>query len=193
MAKKNDMKNNTTYKLVLSGIMVALSVLLSFVQVYSLPMGGSITLFSMVPIVAVSWLLGTGWGLGSGFALALLQMIFGFSNFGYVSGPLAYFVLTMADYILPFTLLGLGGIFRNKIKNDYVAIGVGAFMVGFIRFICHFISGITIWGAWASDDTMSAICAYSLAYNGSYMLPETILTVIGSLLLLKLVFPKVEK
>ena len=193
MAKVNT-KNNTTYRLVLSAIMVALSVLLSFISVYQLPMGGSITLFSMVPIVIVSWLFGVPWGLLTGFVCSLIFMMVGFSNFGYVSGMLSYVILVLADYVVPFTMIGLGGIFKNKFGGKtLLEIGVGAFMVGVIRFICHFISGITIWGAFASDDTMSAIVAYSATYNGSYMLPETILTVIGAVLIAKFLFPRLDE
>lgn len=192
MSKKQRISNKNNYNMVFSAIMVALATLLSFVTVYNLPMGGSVTLFSMVPVVIVSWMLGVKWGLISGFTMGLLQMILGFSNFGYVSGLLAYIILILADYIVPFTLIGLAGIFKGKIKNDLVAVGLGACMVGVIRFCCHFISGITIWGVWASDDTLPAILSYSLIYNGSYMLPETILTIVGSVLVVKFILPKIS-
>lgn len=183
-----------TYRMVLSAIMVALSILLENISVYQLPMGGSITLFSMVPIVVVGWLFGTSWGLRSGFVTSLIFMLFGFKNFGYVSGALSYIILVLADYVLPFTLIGLGGIFKGKFGGKApLEIGVGAFMVGIIRYLCHFISGITIWGAFASDDTMSAIVAYSATYNGSYMIPNTILTVVGCVLLAIFLFPRLDE
>ncbi|HPY99958.1 MAG TPA: energy-coupled thiamine transporter ThiT, partial [Clostridiales bacterium] len=79
------------------------------------------------------------------------------------------------------------------IKNDAVAIGVGSFMVCFIRFLCHFVSGITIWASWADNKTWKAILLYSLSYNGSYMLPETILTVLGCVLLCLFLFPRLDE
>lgn len=184
---------NTTYRLVLSAIMVAMATVLSLIQPFSLPMGGSVTLFSMVPIITVAWLYGPKWGLLTGGVMAIIQLLFGLNNFGYVSGIGAYLILILADYIVPFTLLGLGGIFRGKIKNDAVAIGVGSFMVCFIRFLCHFVSGITIWASWADNKTWKAILLYSLTYNGSYMLPETILTVLGCVLLCLFLFPRLDE
>ena len=193
MAKSRSRMSNKTYRLVLSAIMVALAAVLSAFPVFQAPMGGSVTLFSQVPVVVVSWLFGVPWGLLTGFVMSIIEMLFGLNNFGYVSGPLAYTILVLADYLLPFTLLGLGGMFKKVIKNRDVAIGLGAFVVSLIRFLCHFISGITIWGAFASDQTMKAICAYSFTYNGSYMLFETILTVVGCVLLSHFLFPRLDE
>lgn len=182
-----------TYKLVLCAIMVALSTLLSFVQVYTLPMGGSITLFSMVPVVTVSWLFGLPWGLVSGFVFSILEMLFGLNNFSFVQGVGSYLILVLADYLVPFTMLGLAGMFKGKIKNKYFAFGLGTFIVCFIRFLCHFVSGVTIWSGYAPSTAMKAVVIYSLTYNGSYMLAETILTVVGALLVQRFVFPRLDE
>ena len=179
--------------MVLSAVMVGLATVLSAIQVYQLPMGGGITLFGQVPVIVVSWLFGLPWGLAAGVVMGLIQMLFGLSNFGYVSGPLAYTILVLADYIVPFTLLGLGGMFRKSVKNRNLAIGLGALVVSAIRFLSHFISGITIWGAFASDDTMGAIMAYSASYNGSYMIGETIITIVGCVLLSQFLFPRLDE
>ena len=45
------------------------------------------------------------------------------------------------------------------------------------RFACHYITGVVIWGQWAED--MSKYL-YSFLYNGQYMLPEIIITVVIS-------------
>jgi thiamine transporter len=109
--------------------------------------------------------------------MGAIQMFFGMGNFSYVSGIAAYLILIFADYIIAFGVLGLGGMFRNRIKNDAVAMAIGGGVVSLIRFICHFISGVTIWGDY-SNGSMGAVW-YSFTYNGSYMLPELIITVIG--------------
>ncbi len=192
MTEQKNNKNNT-YRLVLSAVMVAMATVLSFIQPYSLPMGGSVTLFSMVPIIVVAWLYGTKWGLLTGGVMSIIQLLFGFSNFGYVSGFVAYLVLIFADYVCPFTLLGLGGIFRGHIKNNTLAISLGALLVCFLRFLCHFISGITIWASWADNKTWKAVILYSLTYNGSYMLPETIITIVGCVLLSLFLFPRLDE
>ncbi len=186
----NSMK---TYRLVLSALMVAMATVLSLLTPIQLPFGGSVTLFSMVPLIVVSWLYGPKWGMGTGLVFGLIQMLFGMSNFGYVSGMVAYTILILADYIVPFTAMGLAGIFRGKIRKDTVAISVGAVMSCLIRFVCHFISGVTIWNSFANGHTWKLILIYSLTYNGSYMVPETIITVLGCILLAAFLLPRLDQ
>ena len=109
--------------------------------------------------------------------MAGIQMIFGLENFSYVSGIGAYLILIFADYIVAFGVLGLGGMFKNKIRNQSVALALGSVVVSLIRFLCHFISGVTIWSSYAEG---TSVWAYSLTYNASYMLPELIITAIGA-------------
>lgn len=172
--------NNRTFQMVFSAVMVALATVLSVIPVVQLPFGGSVTLFSQVPILAVSWILGVPWGLASGLAYAILQILVGgIGNFSYVQGILAYIILVFADYLVPFTFLGFGGMFKRVIKNPYVAASVGTLLVCFVRFISHFISGATIWTEYAPDTAVKAVLAYSASYNASYMVPETIISIVG--------------
>ena len=71
--------------------------------------------------------------------------------------------------------------FKNKIKNTTVSLALGSTVVSVIRFICHFISGVTIWGEYSNG--AKAVWLYSLTYNASYMLPELIITVVGCVVL----------
>jgi len=80
---------------------------------------------------------------------------------------------------VPFTALGLAGLFRNKTTIGWCT---GITLVILLRFICHFISGIVIWGQFAEG---MAPAAYSLIYNAQYMIPELTLTMIGAITLLK--------
>ena len=157
--------------------MLALSVVLAEFAVLKLPYGGSVTLFSQLPILLVSYRYGVKWGVSAGLTLAVSQMIFGFENFSYVSGIGAYLILVLFDYVIAFGVLGAGGIFAKLFKNQTAALVAGGAAVSAIRFICHFISGVTIWSAYAGD---LPVWKYSLAYNGGYMLPELIITVIGA-------------
>jgi thiamine transporter len=109
--------------------------------------------------------------------MGIIQMLFGIGNFSYVSGIAAYLILIFADYIIAFGALGFGGMFKNKIKNPAIAIGLGGAVVSLIRFLCHFISGVTIWGDYA--DGAQAVWEYSFTYNAGYMFPELIITVVG--------------
>jgi thiamine transporter len=104
-------------------------------------------------------------------------MLFGLGNFSFVKGIAAYLILAFADYIVAFGCFGLGGIFKKKIKNPVLSIALGGALVSVIRFICHFISGVTIWGDYS--DGAQAVWEYSLTYNAGYMVPELIITVLG--------------
>lgn len=170
-------KKDKIRRLVESALMLALATLLAEFAIIKFPFGGSVTIFSQVPMVVVSYRYGIKWGAFAGLCMGVVQMLFGMGNFAYVSGIVAYLILIFADYIIAFGALGFGGMFKNKIKSPVVAIALGGAVVSVIRFLCHFISGVTIWGDYA--DGAQAVWEYSLTYNAGYMVPELIITVIG--------------
>ena len=172
------MNKNLTRKLTESAIMIALSTILSLIPVVSLPFGGSVTALSMLPIVIIAYRHGTAWGTLTAFAHALLQMLFGLNNLAYATSPLAAAAIIFLDYIFAFTVIGLSGVFAKVIKDRTVSISLGAFLTCALRFVCHTISGCTVW-AGVSIPTEEGLY-YSLSYNSAYMIPETILTVIGA-------------
>ncbi len=173
-------KLNKTHSLAESAIMLSLSIAL-FAVSDALPWpfvyGGGFSLFGQVPIIIVSYRHGLKYGMVASTGLALFEMIMGFKNFSYVSGIIAWLIVAFADYLVAFGCLGLGGMFKHKIKNQTAALITGGLIVCFIRFVCHFISGVTIWSGYAPENMLVGV--YSLVYNGSYMLIETIITVIG--------------
>lgn len=169
-------KKQKIRRLVESAVMIALSTGLTLLPVIEFPFGGSVTVFSQVPIILIAFRYGTLWGAETGLVHGLIQMLFGLSNFSYVSGFGAYLVLIFADYVVAFAALSLGGAFKKLIKNQTVSIAVGAALASLVRYLCHFISGVTIWRASAGD---LPVWKYSLEYNGAYMLPELIITVVG--------------
>ncbi len=173
-------KITSVQRLAECGIMLALAVILNEFTPIKLPFGGSVTFFSQLPIVIIGYRHGVKWGLFTGFAMGIIEMMFGLANFSYVTGIIAYLILIFADYVIAFSSLGLGGIFRGTIKNQALSLAAGGALVSVIRFICHFISGATIWGGYAED---TPVLIYSLTYNGSYMLPELIITVVGALVI----------
>jgi len=149
-------------------IMVALAFVLSFVKLYELPNGGSLTP-AMFPILlfAVRW--GLGKGLMAGFVFGLLQLMY---DSAYAWG----WQSMLLDYLLAFTPLGLAGLFKGKSWGIFPGTIIGC--VG--RFIVHYISGVTIYriyepteipGIGVFDDAV----LYSIVYNGSYMLPNMLL------------------
>ena len=74
------------------------------------------------------------------------------------------FVREDFDYLLPFTVLGLAGIFTSKSKFGAY---VGMAAVTAARFICHFVSGVAIWRQWAPEGMNKFV--YSILYNGSFL------------------------
>ena len=173
-------KFNRTHILAESAMMVALSIAVFIVSDFipwPYAYGGGFSLFGQVPIILVSYRHGIKNGLAASMALAIFEMIMGYRNFAYVSGIAAYLIVAFADYIVAFGCLGLGGMFRNKLKNQSAELAAGGAIVCIIRFICHFISGVTIWSGYCPEGM--AVAWYSLIYNVSYMAIELILTVIG--------------
>ena len=171
----------TTRRLTETALMIALATVLFALPVFKMPMGGEVTLFGQLTIVVISYRYGVKWGLLSGFTLSIIQFLFGLGNLAYVTGIKGYLILIFADYLFAFSGFGLGGIFRKAIKNQAVSLAAGGALVSVIRFICHFVSGVTIWGGYAPEGT--PVWKYSLFYNGSFMLAELALTVVGALIL----------
>ena len=144
----------------LIGIMVALSVVLNFIKVYELPQGGSITLGSMVPTIFISIVLGVPYGILTGFLFGLLNLILA------VNPVLLNPVQILLDYFLAFALLGVGGLFKH---NRILAVTVSVFC----RFVCSVLSGVIFFSEYANGQNP---LIYSIVYNGSYLLPELIIT-----------------
>lgn len=171
-------QRSTTLMLTESAVMIALAFILSFLKVVDMPYGGSVTAFSMLPIIIIAFRYGTGWGLASGFAFSLLQMLMGLSNLSYATSALAAVAIILLDYIVAFAVLGLGGVFRKTVKDQGNAMALGALLACVLRYICHVISGCTVW-AGVSIPTSDGLL-YSLGYNATYMIPETLLTIVGA-------------
>ena len=175
------MKNEKLKRLVLSAIMIALATVLSFVKVYKLPLGGSVTLLSMLPIVVVSMLYGVKQGLATAFAYSAVQM---FVDLGEVVGwgltSTALVGCILFDYIIAFTGIGIAGIFRKK---GFLGIIGGTAIALFWRFVSHLISGVFIFDIWCE---WSSPLLYSVCYNGSFMLPELVFTALAVAFVFKL-------
>ncbi len=179
------MKKQNLKRLCISAIFLALGVVLSeLIPSISLPFGGSVTFFSMVPVCLIAIAFGTKWGIFSGLVYGVIQMMFGIGNVTYAWGisAVAGIVALLFDYVVAYGVLGLAGVFKGVIKNPMLSAILGVILALLLRFICHFVTGVTIWREIA--DTLGAIW-YSITYNGAYMLPELIITPIGVALLIK--------
>lgn len=200
------MKISKTKRLVETGLLIAIAVVLSVISKtlpLRLPFGGSITLLSMLPIVLLSYRHGVKWGLFSAFVYSLLQIATGLDVIRAFFIPADYKItaslgILLLDYIVAYTMLGFGGVFRNKIKNPSIALVAGSVVALMLRYITHIISGAIFFGAWAewffsqegfykigekilgtfSGNSLAII--YSIFYNGLYMIPEIIITTIAA-------------
>ena len=183
-------------KLTLSAIFVALATVLSLIKVIKMPLGGSVTLLSMLPIVMISVMLGLKWGFGSAFVYSLIQLILGIALDGLLGWGLTPVMLVgtiFLDYIVAFTVLGIAGIFAKK---GYAGICGGVALAVVLRFLSHFLSGLIIFKKLEQFELFGNVFTYhpvlfSLAYNGMYMLPELILTTVAAVILFRL--PQVKK
>ena len=180
-AAKAAQKRSNVLRITESAIMIAFATVLSEVKVMDMPMGGSITAFSMLPVAIIAYRYGMKWGFFTGFVSGLFQMLLGMKNLQYGTSFWAVACIILFDYLVAFGVLGFGGLFRGKIKNQGLALAAGSAVACVLRFCCHFITGLFIWGVWAPEGMPAWL--YSGVYNGSYMLPETIITVAGALLI----------
>lgn len=152
-------------------IMVALAQALSYLKLYELPNGGSLTP-AMFPILFFALRWGTGSGLLAGFTFGLLQLMFdGTYAWGWQS--------ILLDYLVAFTPLGLAGLFRGKSWGIFPGTVLGCTL----RFGVHYLSGVTVYKIIAPTEipgfgTYSNPALYSLIYNGSYMLPNMLLALV---------------
>ena len=178
-------KQKKMLRLVESGLMLAMATVLSMAKVLDLPYGGSITAFSALPPLLVAYRHGLWQGLLTAFAHSLIQLMLGANTLSYATSPAAAAAIVVLDYLLAFTVLGLGGIFRRKCMSQSTALVLGALLTGALRYLLHVVAGCTVW-AGLSIPTEAAL-VYSLAYNATYMLPETLVTALGAWYLSKAV------
>lgn len=174
-------KKNNVLRMTESAIMVALATVLSEIQIVNMPFGGSVTAFSMLPVIIIAYRYGTRWGLFTGGIYGLFQMLLGMNNLRYGTSFWALLCIILFDYIVAFGVLGLGGVFRKKIPNQGIALAAGGLLASVLRYLCHFISGWAVWGVWAPEGMPA--WQYSLGYNATYMVPEAIVTIAGALLI----------
>ena len=159
--------------LVESALLVAVATILSMVKIADLPYGGAITLASMLPIVFIAYRNGLGWGLGTGLVYGMIQQLIGLKNLSYFTAWYSIIAIILLDYLGAFAVMGLGGVFRKTFRRQSTALVTGALLGCVLRYICHVISGATVW-AGLSIPTNAAL-GYSLIYNATYMVPETII------------------
>ncbi len=168
-------QTSNSRRLTEASIMIAIATILSILKLASLPYGGSVTIASMLPIVIISYRHGIKWGLLSGLAYGAIQQLLDLNTLSYATSWKAAVAIVLLDYIVAFMAAGLGGLFKNKAKQPFALLW-GSLLTCIVRYICHVISGATVWAGLSIPS--KAALAYSLSYNATYMVPETIVTVL---------------
>ena len=203
-----------TKRLTESAMLLAVAIVLELVSkavIPEMPFGGQITLVSMLPVVLISYRHGVKWGLVTGVCYALIEMAIGaktvtaafqpgyFGDSAMIGNALA---MCLLDYLLAYTLVGLGGsLFRDRIQNPGLGLMCGSLVSLGGRYLAHILSGYILFSGWAEwfftqegfpawgAELVSSLSptalgwVYSIVYNGIYMIPEMILTAVVSLLI----------
>lgn len=158
------MQNTATKKLVFSAMGIALAMVTSYIKVWEMPMGGSVTLLSMLFICLIGYWFGPKYGLLSGIAYGMLQ---------FVMDPYMVTIFqVLLDYPLAFGALGLSGFFSNRKYGLQIGYVVG--VLG--RFLCSTLSGVIFFAAYAPEGMNPWV--YSSLYQGSYLGTEGIITLV---------------
>ncbi len=213
-----------TKRLTVSAMMIAISTVLAIIcgliPFLNLPFGGGFTIASMLPIILISYMYGIRWGLFSSLVYSVIQILMDLmmgvggstlmalfmpSNDDFMGYGAAICILLL-DYLVAYTVLGLGGLFRNRFQSKAAAICFGVVTALALRYLVHIISGYIFYGAWAEwffgQDHISLGDAvtisgkpfallYSIVYNGCYMIPEIIITTVAGAVAARL--PQIEK
>ncbi len=202
-----------TKRLTESAMLIAVAVILEFLSKTFIPemtFGGQLTIVSMLPIVLISYRHGVKWGFLASFAYALIEMAIGGKTvvaafqpgfFGEGTMIVNAVIMCVLDYAVAYTLLGLGGIFRNKIANPGLSLACGSLVALGARYLAHIASGYILFAGWAewfftqegfpawgaalaqsvSPELLGLL--YSVVYNGLYMIPEMLFTAIAAVLI----------
>ena len=208
-----------TRRLTESAMLLAVAIVLELVSkmfIPEQPFGGQLTIVSMLPVVLISYRHGVKWGLWAGVAYAMVEMLLGAKTVAAAFQP-GYFgdgtmllnalVMCLMDYFVAFTVLGLGGIFRNRMQRPGASLVCGSLVALGARYLAHTASGYILFAGWAewffTQDGFPAWGAklveslspqmlglvYSLVYNGMYMIPEMICTALAAMIIARI--PKI--
>lgn len=163
-----------TRKMTECGVAIALAVVLSFISIWKMPQGGSVSLV-MVPLFVAAYRHGAAWGVATGVVYSLVALM--------IDGVIYHPMSVLLDYALAFGAVGIAGLFKADLKG----IVTGTILGVLGRFVSSFLSGWLLFASYAPEGQSAFV--YSLTYQASYLIPELVLT----LLVLILLFKKVER
>ncbi|MBQ8198292.1 MAG: energy-coupled thiamine transporter ThiT [Lachnospiraceae bacterium] len=166
--KKQQSKKINAKQLAFSGIALALAFITSYIK-YEMPMGGSVTLFSMFFICYIGYLYGIKVSILTAFSYSILQFIQ--SGGSYFLTPFQ----TCCDYFFAFTALGIAGLWYGK-KHGLIT---GYIVACLLRGLFHTIGGYMYWMDYMPESFPKALSAiYPIVYNYAYILAEMVITIV---------------
>jgi len=156
-------------------VAIALSTVLSFVKFSIWPQGGAVTAGSMVPMLWFSLRRGAKLGIISGIVYGMVQF--------FVEPYFFHPAQVLLDYPIAFGALGLAGLFQTH-EVSGVAAGIGG------RFLAHFVSGVVFFATYAPEIYLGLniganAFTYSAIYNGTYLVPELVISSVLMVVLTK--------
>ena len=205
--------NTKTKRITESAMLLAVAIVLELVSkaiIPEMPFGGQLTMASMLPVVLISYRHGVRWGLVAGVCYAMLEMAIGARTVAAAFQPgyfgdglmlLNAFLMCLLDYLVAFTVLGIGGCLRDTHLRPGMQLALGSCAAIGCRYLAHTVSGYILFSGWAewffTQDGFPAWGAalverlsptalgwvYSLVYNGMYLVPEIVITAVAALLL----------
>ena len=175
------MKKNELRKITFTSVFVAIAFVFGLMTKYmpglnlEMPQGGSVFGFPMIPIVFIGFILGVKYGIIGGILYGLVSLM--------LDGVLYHWASLFLDYLIAFGVLGLTGLFKEKLHQPKQFILIILF-VAFLRYLSHGLSGALIFGEFAPDGMNPWFYSF-IVYNGPYMLTSAILTTIVASLIRK--------
>ena len=154
----------------LAGVCIAMSFALSYIKLWEMPQGGSVTFVSLLPLMIFSYIYGVKKGVMAGFVYGILQAI----QDPYIIHP-AQFLL---DYPIAFALIGFAGLFAGvrALKLPQIRFTLGAIVAAVLRFVSHVLSGVFAFQAYAESTN---VWVYSTAYNSFVFVDMALVIVAG--------------
>lgn len=156
----------------------ALSAVLYIIRPFSLPFGGAITLGSMVPVMWLSLRRGVRVGFIAGTIFGILGLLIDVLLLPY--SPITNPVQVVLEYPIAFGMIGLAGLL-GKDSELRVFLGVGISVL--VKFLLHFIAGVVFW-YWSVPEGWNHV-AWAVVYNGSFLLPEFVISAVLIYILMK--------
>lgn len=162
MSESRENKHEFLRAMIETSILIAAAYVLSLIKLWEMPLGGSITAVSMLPLVIIGMRRGPKWGFAGCLVYGLVDFVLGRKYSIHIASILG-------DYILAWGAMGVAGFFWKKKNGIWYAIPAACMS----RLLFVFLTGVTIWAEYTPDGW--PVWLYSIVYNGSYIGIEMVL------------------